>query len=272
MFEGHGIVALSVVYVAVLFLIAWFGDLYVRGRPIGGRPYIYSLSLGVYCTTWTFFGSVGIAASTGYDFLPVYIGPILFFAFGWPLILRIVRLSKAQNITSVADFIAARYGKSPAVAALVTCVAVAGVIPYIALQLKAVFLTTAAVVGSRPIIPADALPFGYIDAGLIIALALAVFAVLFGTRHADTTEHQDGLMLAISAESLVKLAAFLCVGIYIVMFAFGSPLTFMEKVRESSELQSIFGRTFQGGTWLTVGFLSFVCIILLPRQFHVTVV
>ena len=271
-FEGHGIIALAVVYVAVLFLIAWVGDIRVRNRPLGGRPLIYALSLGVYCTTWTFFGSVGIAAATGYDFLPVYIGPILFFVFGWPLILRIVRLSKTQNITSVADFIAARYGKSPAVAALVTGVAVAGVIPYIALQLKAVFATTAAVIGTAPIIPADATPLGYIDSGLVIALALALFAVLFGTRHTDTTEHQDGLMLAISAESLVKLAAFLCVGLYIVLFAFGSPAAFLEKAQKSVELQSIFGRAFQGGTWLTVGFLSFVCIILLPRQFHVTVV
>lgn len=275
MFEGHGIIALALLYVAVLFVIAWVGDLSVRMRDrrrLGGRPLIYALSLGVYCTTWTFFGSVGIAASTGYDFLPVYLGPILFFTLGWPLILRIVRLSKTQNITSVADFIAARYGKSPAVAALVTGVAVVGVLPYIALQLKAVLATTSAVLGSRQIIPPEASPFGYIDAGLVIALALALFAVLFGTRHTDTTEHQDGLMLAISAESLVKLAAFIGVGIYVVGFAFGGPAAFIEKATSSAELREIFGRSLHGGNWLTVGFLSFVCIILLPRQFHVTVV
>ncbi|MGE8941138.1 PAS domain-containing hybrid sensor histidine kinase/response regulator [Leptospira interrogans] len=279
MFDAWAIVALGIAYVGVLFAIAWIGDRSIRSRKGGeGRPLIYALSLGVYCTSWTFFGSVGLAASTGYNFIPVYVGPILMFAFGWRFILRIVRLSKSQNITSVADFLAARYGKSQAVAAVVTLVAVAGTLPYIALQLKAVVISTEAlIIGNLPrewmtfgnsVIPGP----GATETALIAAIFLATFAVLFGTRHIDATEHQDGLMLAVAAESLVKLFAFLTVGIFVTVVAFGSIENFAERARQSIEIQATFDGPFNGGIWLTVSFLSFVCIILLPRQFHVTVV
>jgi Na+/proline symporter len=139
MIDGWLLAALAFAYVGALFAIAWAGDHAARFRPPRqGRPVIYALSIAVYCTSWTFFGSVGLAATTGYDFLPIYVGPILLFVFGGPLLLRIVRLAKSQNITSVADFMAARYGKSPAVAAIVTMVAVTGTLPYTALQLKAI--------------------------------------------------------------------------------------------------------------------------------------
>ena len=139
MIEGWSVVALALGYVSILFALAWYADRAGRFNRAGdGRPLIYALSLAVYCTSWTFFGSVGLAASTGYNFIPVYLGPILLFVFGWRFLLRIVRLAKSQNITSVADFLAARYGKSQAVAAIVTVIAIAGTLPYIALQLKAV--------------------------------------------------------------------------------------------------------------------------------------
>ena len=141
MIEGWIIVALALAYVGGLFVIAWIGDHYVTPERGRGRPFIYALSIGAYCSSWTFFGSVGLAASTGYDFLPTYLGPVLLFVFGWRLIRRIVRIAKKQNITSIADFMAARYGKSPSVAALVTVVAVVGTLPYIALQLTAVSLS-----------------------------------------------------------------------------------------------------------------------------------
>ncbi len=274
MFDSWAILALGIAYIGVLFAIAWTGDRTIRSRKGGqGRPLIYALSLGVYCTSWTFFGSVGLAASTGYNFIPVYIGPILMFVFGWPLILRIVRLSKSQNITSVADFLAARYGKSQAVAAVVTIVAVVGTLPYIALQLKAVVISTEALLVGNNQVPADwSVMAGYGETALLAAFALAAFAVLFGTRHIDATEHQDGLMLAVAAESLVKLAAFLAVGIFVVVAAFGGIDGFAERARQSAEIEATFVRPFHGGIWLTVSFLSFVCIILLPRQFHVTVV
>ncbi len=273
MFEGWAIVVLAVAYVGVLFAVAWLGDVAFSQRRRGeGRPFIYALSLAVYCTSWTFFGSVGLSAATGYDFIPVYLGPILMFLFGMPLILRIIRLAKSQNITSVSDFIAARYGKSPAVAAIVTIVAVVGTLPYIALQLKAIVISTETLLGGtldrRIPLPDN----GIIEAALLIALALAAFAMLFGTRHIDTTEHQEGLMLAIAAESVVKLVAFLAVGMFVLFFFFRGPSDFAEAFSRNTEIATTFGRSFHGGTWLTVTFLSLIAIILLPRQFHVTVV
>ena len=223
-----------------------------RGMPTGpaasartgdGRPLIYALSLAVYCTSWTFFGSVGLAASTGYDFIPVYLGPILLFVFGWRFLLRIVRLAKSQNITSVADFLAARYGKSQAVAAIVTVIAVAGTLPYIALQLKAVALSVDTLLGARPLQQLN-LPT---DTAFIIALTMATFAVLFGTRHIDATEHQEGLIVAVAAESLVKLAAFLTVGFFVIFSVFGGVGGLLERVQQSAEIQRIFAEGFNGG-------------------------
>jgi len=269
MIEVWGIVILALGYVGVLFAIAWLGDRKLGSKAGGGgRPFIFAASLAVYCTSWTFFGSVGLAASTGYDFLPVYIGPILMFVFGWRLLLRIVKLAKSQNITSVADFLAARYGKSQAVAAIVTLLAVAGTVPYIALQLKAAAISVDILLGpgalSRLALPTDtALP---------IALVMAIFAVLFGTRHIDATEHQQGLVLAVVAESVVKLAAFLMVGLFVVFSFYGGFSQFAERAGESIKIKAVFDSGFNGSTWLAIMFLSFVCIILLPRQFHMTVV
>ena len=269
MIEGWGIVALALGYVGVLFAIAWLGDRKFGTKAgSGGRPLIFAASLAVYCTSWTFFGSVGLSASTGYDFLPVYIGPILMFVFGWRLILRIVNLAKSQNITSVADFLAARYGKSQAVAAIVTLLAVAGTVPYIALQLKAAAISVDILLGPNSL-SQFALPT---DTAFTIALVMAIFAILFGTRHIDATEHQQGLVLAVAAESVVKLVAFLMVGLFVVYSFFGGFSQFIDRAGESAKIKEIFDSGFNGSTWLATMFLSFVCIILLPRQFHVTVV
>jgi hypothetical protein len=269
MIEGWSVVALALGYVSILFALAWYADRAGRfSKASSGRPVIYALSLAVYCTSWTFFGSVGNAASTGYDFIPVYLGPILLFVLGWPFLLRIVRLAKSQNITSVADFLAARYGKSQAVAAIVTVIAVAGTLPYIALQLKAVALSVDTLLGSRPLQHLN-LPT---DTAFIIAMTMATFAVLFGTRHIDATEHQEGLIVAVAAESLVKLAAFLAVGFFVTFSMLGGIGSLIERVQRDPEIHRIFAGDFHGVTWLTVTFLSLVAILLLPRQFHVTVV
>jgi Na+/proline symporter/CheY-like chemotaxis protein len=273
MIEGWQVLTLALGYVGLLFALAWFGDRVVRSRKGGsGRPITYALSLAVYCTSWTFFGSVGLSAASGYDFIPVYLGPILIYVFGVPLILRIVRIAKSQNLTSVADFLAARYGKSQAVAAIATVVSVLGALPYIALQLKAAAISIETLLGPTPFKDFGVASTYGLDTALVIALALAAFAVLFGTRHIDATEHQDGLMLAIAAESLVKLAAFLAVGIFVIFAMFGGPSGFIEKVSASPQLQSTFAQGPSGSAWLTVTILSMACIILLPRQFHVTVV
>ncbi len=273
MMDGTLIATLALTYLVTLFLIAWFGDFWLRAwHSSAGRPLIYALSIAVYCTSWTFFGSVGWASQTGYDFLAVYIGPILMFAVGWPVILRIVRLAKAQNITSVADFLASRYGKSPSVAALVTCVCVIGTLPYIALQLRAITVSIETMLGTQEILPSAIAGIGLFDSGLIVAISLAVFSLLFGTRHIDATEHQDGLILAIATESLIKLIAFLTVGIFVVFYAYGGAGEFFAELRNRPEVAELRNISIGGGTMITVGLLSFICILLLPRQFHVTVV
>src|SRR5665213_2161956 len=184
MLQGWVVIAVALAYIGLLFLVASYGD---RTRGLGrdgrARLLIYPLSLAIYCTSWTFFGSVGSASRTGYEFLTIYIGPVLMIGLFSPLIIRIVRLAKAQNITSIADFIAARYGKAQPVAGLVALIAIlAHVDPGGHL--------------SNPV-------FG--DIALFVAISMATFAVLFGTRHIDATEHQDGLMLAVASESIIKL-------------------------------------------------------------------
>ena len=269
MYQGWALAILAVVYIGALFLVAWVGD---RSRfTRSARPLIYSMSLAVYCTSWTFFGSVGLASSTGYDFIPVYLGPILVFLFGVPLILRITRLAKSQNLTSVSDFLAARYGKSPAVAAIVTSVAVVGTLPYIALQLKAIVISTETLLGASQLQPL-ANGQGLFGTALLTACALALFAILFGTRHTDATEHQSGLMLAVATESVVKLGAFIAVGVFVIFSVFGGFGQVLDAIRSSTQLTSTFDRPFNGGMWLTVMFLSSIAVLLLPRQFHVAVV
>src|SRR5450631_962210 len=272
MLQGWVVIAVALAYIGLLFLVASYGD-QTRGLGREGRArlLIYPLSLAIYCTSWTFFGSVGSASRTGYEFLTIYIGPALMIGVFSPLLVRIVRLAKAQNTTSIADFIAARYGKGQAVAATVALIAIVGTIPYIALQLKAVSFSletilsqiTPSVDESRPLLG---------DIALFVALSMATFAVLFGTRHIDATEHQDGLMLAIATESIVKLFAFLAVGIFVTFWMFGGPVALFEAARQSSPTAGLFTREPPFDTLIATTLLSFVAIILLPRQFHVAVV
>ena len=206
------LLVLSLGYVTVLFAIAYWGDNAEQSRfPTFSRALIYSLTLAVYCTSWTFYGAVGSAAQSGWGYLPIYIGPMLVILFGWPLIRRIVAISKKQNLTSIADFIAARYGKAQSLAALVTVIATIGSVPYIALQLKAI-------VGGFSIVSNYSVTGGAeYDTALVVAAALAGFTILFGTRKIDVTEHHEGMMLAIAFESVVKLLAFVAVGVFAVI-------------------------------------------------------
>ena len=221
MLQGWVVVAIALAYIGLLFLVASYGDRMRIARGASSRLLIYPLSLAIYCTSWTFFGSVGLASRSGFDFLAIYIGPLAMVGLAFPLVVRIVRLAKGQNITSIADFIAARYGKSQAVAATVALIAIVGMIPYIALQLKAVSASVSTILAEAS--PGGAAPPLLGDVALFVALAMATFAVLFGTRHTDATEHQDGLMLAIAAESIVKLMAFLAVGVFVTFVMFHGP-------------------------------------------------
>ncbi len=280
MIASWAVVLTALVYLCLLFAIAHWGDLsgrrLMRRRAGGMRGTVYALALAVYCTSWTFYGSVGLAARSGLDFLAIYIGPILVIGLGYPLVLRIVRIAKAQNITSVADFVAARYGKSESIAALVSLIALVGTIPYIALQLKAVSSSVsvflAAGAGQDG---AGAAAVGipvYGDLALVVALVLAGFAVAFGTRHADATEHQNGLVLAIAVESLVKLGAFLLVGLFVVYGTFSSFSDLVSRIRHVGPVQEVLGPTSSAVNYLTLILLSAGVALVLPRQFHMTVV
>eukprot|EP01037_Dinobryon_pediforme_P007001 gene7001-7070_t len=269
MIATWGVLISALLYLCALFALAHFGDTrgqkLVRGR---GRTLIYALSLGVYCTSWTFFGSVGVASSSGLSFLLIYIGPILVFIFGQSLLERIVTLAKSQNITSIADFVAARYGKSEAVAALVALITLIGIVPYVALQLKAISLSLMAVISAIEDTGTANLP----DVGIATVLVLAGFTIAFGTRRIDTTEHQDGLMLAIAAESVVKLLAFLAVGIFVTFGMFHGFGDLFKHALADPSITQIITKTPDPFTAITMIGVSAVGIILLPRQFHVTVV
>ncbi|WP_319772244.1 NahK/ErcS family hybrid sensor histidine kinase/response regulator [Breoghania sp.] len=272
MLQGWVVVVSALVYIGLLFAVASYGDRIARTkRRSAGRPVIYSLSLAVYCTSWTFFGSVGLAAQDGLQFLTIYIGPAIVIALGFPLLRRIVRLAKSERITSIADFIAARYGKNQWVAAVVTIIAVCGTVPYIALQLKAVSLSTTTLFVGAGVSDGTPVDWMVSDIALLVALGMAVFAVAFGTRHIDATEHQEGLMLAIATESIVKLIAFLAVGLYVTFGMFDGPGDLLKAAQAIPTTANVFTAPMNGSMWMVMTTLSLFAAIMLPRQFHVTV-
>ncbi len=278
MLQGWVVLLSSFAYVGLLFAIAYYGDKRAdQGRSlIANSPWIYALSIAVYCTSWTFYGSVGRAASTGLDFLPIYLGPTLMFLLWWVLLHRILRISKANRITSIADFIASRYGKSTLLGGLVTVVAVVGILPYISLQLKAVATSFTVLLQYPDVATPRTLPeVPFVgDLAFLIALLMAAFAILFGTRHIDASEHHEGMVAAIAFESIVKLVAFLAVGLF-VTFALHDGFADLfaaaaghEAIARLLTIQSAGGYT----QWVTLTLLSMAAIICLPRQFQVTIV
>ena len=269
--QGWGILAVAFCYLLLLFAVASIGDRRTASWNSAPRPYIYALSLAVYCTSWTFFGSVGLSAQRGLEFLGIYIGPILVFTLGNRLIRHIVRLAKSEHITSIADFLAARYGKSFGVASFATCIAAVGSIPYIALQLKAVSGSVGLIVSHYNTTLNPSL-FFFRDISLPVAAVLAAFAILFGTRHTDATEHQNGLILAVALESVIKLSAFLAVGLACTFFLFGSPTELINNIAASPKALAAVEYKTSIGTWIVHTALSAAAIIMLPRQFHVAFV
>ena len=274
MVDGWFVLLWALFYLCILFVVAHYGDTSGQ-RLLSGRlrPLIYALTIAVYCTSWTFLGSVGLASRTGFDFIPIYLGPILVFAVGWPLLARIVKIGKSQNSTSIADMIAARYGKSEAVAAVVALICLVGIVPYIALQLKAVSLTLELIslpgLSFRSALPESA---GQGDAALWVAVILAFFAMVFGTRSSDATRHQGGLMLSVATESLVKLVAFLSVGIFTVWVIFDGSADMLEKALGDPIIRAKLLFDPDASTWIITTLISAFAAILLPRQFHVLVV
>lgn len=259
MLPGWVLLLVSIGYAALLFAVAWVGDrypLYLQ-RP-WLRPLVYSLALAVYCSSWTFYGAVGTAVHHGIGFLPIYLGPLLLLMFGWRILERLALVAQSQSTVSIADFIAARYGRSQRLAALVAGIAVIAAVPYLALQFKAVAISLGVLGGS-----AVATAFG--DPALYVAVLMALFAILFGTRQVDATEHRPGMMLAIALESLIKLVALIAVGLFAYGWLGGRGIAVGEATRSLIDSAPPVG--FVGQT-----LLAFAAIVCLPRQFHVTVV
>ncbi len=270
--NGAAATLAAIGYVFVLFLIAWWGDKGGRRFVAGGtQAVVYALSLAVYCTSWTYYGSVGLASSRGLDFLPVYIGPILVIGLGYPFVGRIANLARTQNLTTVADFVSARYGKSQPVAAVAALIALVASAPYVALQLKAVSTTLLTVVDSldRSRLTADR-PSALFS--LAIALGLAAFAIAFGTRRINPKEHQSGLILAIAVESVVKLLAFLAVGAFVVWGLNGGVSGLTQAALSNPKIAAVIQTPPDPAVWGVITLLSAFAILLLPRQFHVAVV
>jgi Na+/proline symporter/signal transduction histidine kinase len=262
------IAAVALIYMAILFAIAFYGDRRATPMPPRVRAWVYSLSLAVYCTSWTFFGAVGQAAGQLWSFLPIYLGPIIILLFAPWVLQKMVMISKQENITSIADFIAARYGKSQALAVVVALICLVGVLPYIALQLKGIVLGVNLLIGEG----AGARGTSAQDTALVVSLVLALFTILFGTRNLDVTEHHRGMVLAIAFESLVKLLAFLAVGAVVTYGLYNGFGDLFSQAKAHPALESFWAQTVNWPAMMMQTGLAMIAIICLPRQFHVTVV
>jgi PAS domain S-box-containing protein len=264
------LVAVLLGYLVFLFLVAAVAERF--GRHLLAprlRTATYVLAISVYCTAWTFYGSVGLAASRGLEFLTIYLGPALV-ALMWPTVLRkLVRVAKEQRITTISDFIASRYGKSASLGTLVAALVVCGMIPYIALQLKAVTVTF------QMMIREDSVLSGF-DPAILVAGTLALFGILFGARNLDFTRQQTGLMTAVAVESIVKLIAFLAVGAFVTWGLFDGFATLFGRIVEHPTWSSLItigaAPAASYDRWAAMLLVSMVAVMLLPRQFHVLVV
>ncbi len=248
-------------YVALLFALAFYVDR--RARQGHAKwiqsPIIFTLSISVYCTSWTFYGAVGSAARNGLEFITIYLGPTLVFIGWWFLLRKLVRIGKVHRITSIADLISSRYGKSSSIAVIVTLMALLATTPYIALQLQSVTRSYQAIVGEVDVTLS----------AFVIASGMALFTILFGTRNVDANERHHGVVAAIAVEAVIKLAALLAVGLFVVFGVAGGVSSIFENV--DTEVIYGAGNIFDA-RWVTLTFLSATAIICLPRQFQVTVV
>jgi len=267
MFDPLIVILIVCLFMGGLFLLAlWTERKASRGVNLVNNPLIYSLSLGVYCTTWTFYGGVGMAAHSGTQFLATYLGSTLGVVFWWIVLRKMIRIRNEYHITSIADFISARYNKSQAVAALASVITIVGIGPYIALQLKAVFssfgiITTAHVddlwIANR--------------IGPIMVLLMVLFTIMFGVRRLDPTERHQGMVMAVAVESIVKLAAMLAVGIFVVYFLYNGIGDIFSRLPQTRSATEAPGST-AFLVWTTNLLLALSAIFLLPRQFHIAVV
>ncbi|MEM6386698.1 MAG: ATP-binding protein [Pseudomonadota bacterium] len=249
-------------YVVVLFAVAFWADKRAEAGQVGwlNSPLIYTLSLSIYCTAWTFYGAVGYAARSGMEFVTIYLGPTLVMIGWWVFLRRLVRIGRTQRITSIADLISSRYGKSNLIGVLVSLLAVAGTMPYIALQLQSVTLSFDVFATN----PGENLN----QTAFVVAAGLAVFTILFGTRKLDVNARHHGVVIAIAVEAVVKLVALLAVGVFVV-FAFAGGVGPMLDVIAASEIAE---QSLKPERWTVIFALSAMAFICLPRMFQVMVV
>lgn len=267
------IIGVTFAYLAVLFALAWYAERAgSHGRKLASHPWIYALSLAVYCTAWTFYGSVGRAASNGMEFMAIYVGPCLIAPLWWVVMRKIIRISKVMNISSIADFISSRYGRSANLGAMVTIFCLIGILPYISLQLKGIsnslevlrFIEGDNIIHNFSILS---------DPGFYMALGLAAFTILFGTRDIDATSRHEGLVLAVAFESVFKLVAFLAIGVFVSFFLFDGLPDIFNKASQSG-LSNLYLVTGESGIsdWFWMGLLSMMAVLFLPRQFQMGVI
>jgi len=277
--QGWVIVTVSFAYIGLLFAVAWFADKRAAvGRSVISNAWVYSLSLAVYATAWTFYGSVGRAATDGVGFLPIYLGPTLTMLLGWFVLRKMIRIVRLNRTTSLADFVASRYGKSALIGGLVTIIAVIGILPYISLQLKAVSSSFQILLGYPEIVMPPKVGSMVVmqDTAFYVALFMALFAIAFGTRQLDAAERHEGMVAAIAFESIVKLIAFLAVGVYVAFFMYDGLGDLFARVANRPDLEILMAPLggaaggYASWVWLTV--LSMFAIIFLPRQFQVAVI
>ncbi|MFM6954904.1 MAG: ATP-binding protein [Sphingobacteriaceae bacterium] len=271
---SFSVIAISFCYLVLLFGIAyWAEKRTVSGKRMLSNPYVYALSLAVYCTAWTFYGSIGRASQTGMDFLAIYIGPTILAPVWWIFLRKMIRISKVQGITSIADFISSRYGKNVTLGGIVTLVCILGIIPYIALQIKAISTSLDFLIGSdvvrnpSPLSAISNTPF-------YVTVVLAVFIVFFSTRKIDTSERHEGMVTAIAFESIVKLIAFLCGGIFIVYWMYNGLGDIFSQALLQPKLKALLSFNSANGyfSWVSLAILSMFAVLLLPRQFQIGVV
>ncbi|MGF1557411.1 sensor histidine kinase [Paucihalobacter sp.] len=267
--SNYFLIGIIIIYLALLFFIAFIAEKYAKSKWVNNSV-VYTLSLAVFCTAWTYYGSVGIAANSGIDFLPIYLGPVIAAPL-WIVILRkIIRISKQHKISSIADFISLRYGNNRFLGALVTVLCLLGIVPYISLQLKAVSETFQILSAENTYVATSI----FDDSTFYIAVLLAVFAAFFGTQTTDASEKHKGIVVSVAFESVLKLVFFLIIGIYVTYVLFNGTTDIYDQMSQTENFKSLYSfNGFENGfSWLYTILLSFMAVFLLPRQFQISVV
>ena len=266
--NNYTLIFIIIMYLAVLFYIAFLAEKKRQSKWVN-NPYVYTLSLAVYCSAWTYYGSIGIAANSGINFLPIYLGPVIAAPL-WIIVLRkIIRISKQQKISSIADFISLRYGNNRFLGALVTIICLFGTLPYISLQLKAVSETFEILSDDTSYISTTVID----DSTFYVALLLAIFATFFGTQNTDASEKHKGIIASVAFESVLKLVFFLIIGVYITFYLFDGTTDIYNKISITENFKELttLGGVESGFNWFFMIALSFMAVFLLPRQFQVSV-